>query len=143
MLTLDDYIQLLEDPTSIDESAIQPLRDMLTYAPYCSSARLMLLRALFSNGRRRECAAELQRTVLYAPMDVSVYFLLREPVSKVAVTTSRDVQRESREHSLSYFDMLDKIAATAKRTGLSFEELTQRYISTRKYTGRDTKKNNR
>lgn len=151
-MLLEDYIQLLEDPMSADEEAIEPLHDMLSYAPFCASAQLLLLRALYAEGQKKNIATQLQKALLYAPQDVSVYFLLRDNSRNTAGYNStqderqratdegQETKRETRnnkgEHSLSYFDMLEKLTATAKRTGLSFEELTKRYIETRKYTKR-------
>ena len=143
-MLLEDYIQLLEYPMSADEEAIEPLRAMLSYAPYCASAQLLLLRALYNGGYKREATQQLQKALLYAPPEVSVYFLLKEQghtkttgtAQKQAQDSSAKTQKATQEqgqHSLSYFEMIEKMTATAKRTGISFEELTKRYIETRKY----------
>ena len=144
-MLLEDYIQLLEDPMSADEEAIAPLRAMLSYAPYCASAQLLLLRALYSAGQRKETNIQLQKALLYAPPEVSVYFLLREQ-SRPNTAKRNDRKQTSvksgdsiqdRQHSLSYFEMIEKMTATAKRTGISMEELTKRLIETRKYVTYD------
>ncbi len=141
MQTLEDYIQLLESPMSVDVEWVESLQSMLEYAPYCASARLLLLRALFLNRNKEEWTNELQRSLLYAPLDVSVYFLLRSAMADIGIkgNEQRDkvqsIKSNDDNKTMSYFDLLDKMALTAKKTGISFEELTKRYIETSKYIG--------
>lgn len=131
MFTLDDYIQLLEEPMQVDEEAIDALRSMLGYAPYCASARLLLLRALYKSGKRGEMNRQLKRALLSAPPEVSVYFLLRETKSLKDLKPKDD--KPKGEKSLSYFEFIDRMTATAKKTGLGFDELARRYMQMRDY----------
>lgn len=137
-MTLDDYITLLESPQSVEEEDLQPLRDLLGYAPYCVSARLLLLKGLYDNGHRKEASQQMQRAILSAPQEVSVYFLLnpkkikRHEEMKRSVTTSAN--KVKGEHDLTYFELIDRMQAVAKKTGITFEELAKRYLDARQYS---------
>lgn len=127
-MNLEEYISLLESPASVDASHINDLRALLNYAPYCASARLLLLKALYDSGSS-DYQAELERAMLAVPPQTSVYFLLNPK----KVKRSSTVRRPKSEASISYFDMLQKMQEVADTAGLSFDEIVQRYISTREY----------
>lgn len=127
-MTLEDYTQLLESPTMVDASHIEPLRDLLRYAPYCASARLLLLKALYDAGDP-SYTDEMERTMLAVPPQTSLYFLLHPK----KVKRSAAARRPKSEATLSYFDMLQKMQQVADNAGLSFDEIAKRYIATREY----------
>lgn len=129
-MTLEEYTQLLESPNTIDAEAIQPLQDLLHYAPYCVSARLLLLKALYDNDQRDEAAKAMQRTILSAPQEVSVYFLLNPKRIKRRLETKKRVGQKD----MTYFELIDKLQDVSKKTGVSFEELAQRYLEARQYS---------
>ena len=131
-MTLDEYTQLLESPTSVDSSHVGALRDLLRYAPYCASARLLLLKALYDNAEDNATyQQELERAMLAVPPQTSVYLLLNPRKIK---RSQRAYKRYSDGASQSYFEMIEKMQEVAAQNGLSFEEITSRYIATREYT---------
>lgn len=128
-MTLDEYLQLLESPAIADASNVQSLRDMLHYAPYCASAQLLLLKALYSSGNK-DYTKELERSILAAPPESSVYFLLN-PKKVVRKTIQK---RPTLTSDPTYFELVERMQDVAKRTGVSFEELAKRYLEARQYT---------
>lgn len=153
-MDLDEYTQLLEAPLSVDADAIQPLRDLLSYAPYCVSARLLLLKALYDNGQRPEAIRTMPRAILSAPQEVSVYFLLNpkkikrssalykvakeaEVAEEATATTKASRKAQDKfvgEREMSYFELIDRMHQVAEKTGISFEELAKRYLEARQFT---------
>lgn len=128
-MTLEEYIQLLESPASVEASHIEALEDMLRYAPYCASAQLLLLKAIYSAGDRRY-TKHMERGILVAPPESSVYFLLNP---KKIIRKNNKSRRQTFSSDPTYFELLEHMQDVAKRKGLSFEELAQRYLDARKY----------
>lgn len=126
-MTLDDFTALLEAPTSVDAGQISALRNMLRYAPYCAPARLLLIKALY-DADDPTYADEMEKGILVAPPEVSVYFLLNPKKIK------RKPQPIKKPEAPSYFDMLEHMQRVAQQSGLPFEELTRRYMEIRQYT---------
>jgi len=122
-MDLEEYIQLLESPTSVDMSMVDDLRAMLTYAPFCASARMLILKALYDAGDPA-FNREIDRAVLATPPQSSVYFLLNPRKIK---RTPKPAEKKP-DGQPTYFEMLDKMHEVAEKTGLSFEEITRRYI---------------
>lgn len=128
-MTLEEYIQLLESPSEVDTTHIEALQDLLRYAPYCASAQLLLLKAIYSSGDRKYMK-QLERSMLVAPPESSVYFLLNP---KKVVRKPTKNRRQSFSSDPTYFELLEHMQDVAKRKGLTFEELAQRYLDARKY----------
>lgn len=128
-MNLEEYISLLESPASVDASHIEDLRALLRYAPYCASARLLLLKALYDSGSS-DYQSELERAMLAVPPQTSVYFLLNPK----KVKRSKRSYRGAGSAAQSYFEMIEHMQSVAEQSGLSFEEITKRYIETREYT---------
>lgn len=128
-MSLEEYISLLESPASVDPSQIDDLRALLQYAPYCASARLLLLKALYDSGSS-DYQAELERAMLAVPPQTSVYFLLNPK----KVKRSKRAFRGSGGAAQSYFEMIEHMQSVAQQSGLTFEEITRRYIETSQYT---------
>lgn len=129
-MDLEEYIQLLESPTSVDASQVDDLRAMLSYAPYCASARLLLLKALYDAGDPAY-QDEMERAMLALPPQTSVYFLLNPRKIK---RSQQAYKRYSDGATQTYFEMLEKMHEVADQSGVSFEEITRRYIESRQYT---------
>lgn len=123
-MTLEDYISLLESPLSVDTPDIQDLRALLGYAPYCASARLLLLKAL-SKAHDISYPNEVERTLLYADSNQSVYQLIYPRDARTATTET------SRHSDGNYFDMVEHMEEVAQRTGTTFAELARRFKEAR------------
>ncbi|MCQ2335036.1 MAG: hypothetical protein MJZ89_04245 [Paludibacteraceae bacterium] len=133
-MDLDEYTQLLESPSLVEETQVQDLQALLQRAPYCASARLLLLKALFESNDPR-FADIMDECMLMTPPEVSVYFLLQPKKTKAATKKRNDKPTDAHgEHSISYFEMVERMQQVANKTGLTFEELTKRYLETRQYT---------
>lgn len=134
-MTLDEYTQLLEAPLSVEADQIQPLQDLLAYAPYCVSAQLLLLKALYDSGQKKAATACMPRAILAAPQEVSVYFLLNPKKVRAKVESKRAVtQRVVGEKEMSYFELIDRMQKVAQKNGITFEELAKRHLEARQYS---------
>ncbi len=119
-MTIEEYLGLLESPEMVDESAIDDLRALLGYAPYCSSARILLLKALYRS-HNTNYSAELPKTVLYAHSNEQLYFLLHP----------KEVIRQAGSYSNDYFSFIEQLEAKAAQTGESFESLALKFQQAR------------
>ncbi len=119
-MTLEEYLSLLESPETVDEGAIDDLQALLRYAPYCSSARILLLKA-FHRSHNTNYNAELPKTVLYAHSNEQLYFLLhpKEVIRQVGGTGS------------DYFSFIEQLQAKAEQTGESFHDLALKFQQAR------------
>lgn len=116
----EEFIDLLESPDSVDEEMIQPLRQMLNYAPYCSAARLLLLKALY-NSRNCLFSTLLPMTLMYVDNQEDVLNLLKPVMPQVNCDYGDD-----------YFSLIRQLEDMSKRTGESFEELARKFQEARK-----------
>lgn len=128
-MNLEEYTALLESPLSVEKEDLPALQNLLKYAPYCVSARLLLLKGLFEHDQQVEANRQLQRAILAAPPEVSVYFLLNPKKIKRPKTANTP----KGEIMLSYFELIDRMQEVSQKTGVSFEELAQRYLEARQY----------
>lgn len=131
-MDLEEYTQLLEAPTSVDASQAGALRDLLQYAPYCASARLLLLKAQYDEQKDGNPinAQDFDRAMLAIPPQTSIYLFLHPRKIK---RSQRAYKRYGESHTQSYFDMIEKMKEVAEQKGLSFDEIRKRYISLREY----------
>lgn len=131
-MDLEEYTQLLESPTSVDASQAEALRDLLKYAPYCASARLLLLKAQYDEQKEGHpvSARDFDRAMLAVPPQTSIYLFLHPRKIK---RSQRAYKRYGESHTQSYFDMIEKMQEVAEQNGLSFDEIRKRYISLREY----------
>ncbi len=119
-MTKEDYIELLQSPNSVMGEDIEALRSLLSYAPYCASAKMLLLKALH---RTNDVTwqAELPQTVMYARCPEDVYYLLYpEKVTRKALQASGD-----------YFSFVSKMQQEAEKQGTSFSELVEKFKKAR------------
>lgn len=123
-MTLEDYISLLESPLSADAADIADLRALLGYAPYCASARLLLLKAM-SKANDLNYPNEVERTLLYAESNQAVYHLLHPRIRPTAEPP------KERAKDGNYFEMVAHMEDVAQRTGTSFAELARRFREAR------------
>ena len=131
-MALEEYTQLLEAPTSVDASQADALRDLLQYAPYCASARLLLLKAQYDEQKDGNplSAQDFDRAMLAVPPQTSIYLFLHPRKIR---RSQRAYKRYGESHTQSYFDMIEKMQEVAEQNGLSFDEIRKRYISLREY----------
>ncbi len=119
-MTKEDYIDLLQSPDSVMGEDIEALRALLTYAPYSTSARMLLLKALHRTNDIM-WKTELPKTVMYARRPEDVYYILYpEKVTRKALQSSGD-----------YFTFVSKMQQEADRQGTSFSELAEKFKKAR------------
>lgn len=111
-MTLEDYLILLESPETADASHIPDLEAMLQYAPYCSSAQILLLKALHRS-HDTNFAARLPLAVLHAHSNQEVYFLLHP----------KTILRQARATGDDWFSLVARLETMSRQTGESFEQL--------------------
>ncbi|HCS87976.1 MAG TPA: hypothetical protein DIW30_06150 [Bacteroidales bacterium] len=119
-MTIEDYLLLLESPESVDESAIDDLKAMLRYAPYCSSAQVLLLKALHRS-HDTNYASHLHRAVLYAHSNEQLYFLLHP----------KEIIRQADSAYGDYFSFVKQLQEKADETGQSFHDLALKFQQAR------------
>ena len=119
-MTLDDYISLLESPETVDTQDIADLRALLGYAPYCASARMLLLKALHKS-HDTAFAACLPQSALYAGDRRELYFLLHP----------KQVIRNASMAGNDYFSLVERLEQMSRTTGESFEGLARRFRQAR------------
>lgn len=111
-MTLEDYLILLESPETVDTSHIADLNALLQYAPYCSSAHILLLKALYKT-HDTNFSARLSLTLLHAHNSREVYFLLHP----------RAVVRQVHTTGNDWFSLVTRFESMSRKTGESFEQL--------------------
>lgn len=119
-MTLEDYITLLESPETVDSSDIADLRALLCYAPYCASARMLLLKALHKT-HDTDYTAQLPCCAAYARDNRELYFLLHP----------KRIVRNSRTAGNDYFGLMAQLESMSRATGESFSELARRFKEAR------------
>ena len=119
-MTIEDYLLLLESPESVDESAIDDLKAMLRYAPYCSSAQILLLKAMHRS-HDTNYAAQLHRATLYAHSNEQLYFLLHP----------KEIIRQANSAYGDYFSFVRQLQEKADETGQSFHDLALKFQQAR------------
>lgn len=112
-MNLEEYIYLLENPETVDETHIGDLKAMLQYAPYCAPTRLLLLKALYKTNDI-SYGAELPKTAMYASSPRALYFLLNGQERKAIRRTNNNGD---------YFAMMDTLEKTGRSTNQSLQEL--------------------
>ena len=119
-MTKEDYIDLLQSPDSVAAEDIEALQALLGYAPYCTSARMLLLKALH---RTRDVSfqAELPKTVMFARNPEQVYYLLYP----------EKVTRKAMQNQGDYFAFVNKMQQEADKQGASFSELAEKFKKAR------------
>lgn len=113
-MTLEDYLNLLQSPTEVAAEDIADLQAMLSYAPYCASARILLLKAIHQS-HDTNFSASLAKTVLFAHNSEEVYFLLYPKAIVRQLHTGDD-----------YFTLMDRLQEMSQQTGESFESLAKK-----------------
>ncbi len=115
-MDLEEYISLLESPDNITSRQIDDFREMLRYAPYCATTRLLLLKGLYALNDINY-AAELPGTLLYAPSSRALYRFL---------FADARAGRKKKRHGGDYFSMLETMEKTRQQTNESLQELAER-----------------
>ena len=131
-MDLEEYTQLLESPTSVDASQAGALRDLLQYAPYCASARLLLLKAQYDEHQdgKPVSAHDFDRAMLAVPPQTLLYLYLHP---RKINRSQRAYKRFGEGSTQSYFDMIEKMQEVADQNGLTFDEIRKRYMLIREY----------
>ena len=112
-MELQEYIQLLQSPENVSRENVADFDALLSYAPYCQTARLLKLKALYqSNDIRYEFV--LQQSLLFAPAR-RIYFLLHP----------RPVEVAKAETSANYFDWLATMERVSEQKGVTLQQLAE------------------
>ncbi len=120
-MVLEDYIALLEAPDSISSEDVADLQAMLSYAPYCQSANILLAYAMFK-GHDTSFSTFLPKAVLHAPAPREAWYILHP----------KAIVRKAVMHSQGdYFSFVNHMQQVAAQTGTSFLELAQKFQESR------------
>ncbi len=120
-MLLEDYISLLESPDSVSADDIADLQALISYAPYCQSANLLLLNA-FHKAYDTSYAAFLPKAVCYAASPREAWRLLHP----------KEILRKANIAQDDYFSFVHQLETIAEQTGLTFLELAKRFQESRR-----------
>ncbi len=120
-MTLEDYISLLESPDSVSGDDIADLQALISYAPYCQSANLLLLKALHKT-HDTGYEAFLPKAVCYASSPRTAWHLLHP----------KEIIRKANIAQGDYFSFVNQLEAIAEQTGQTFLELAKRFQESRR-----------
>ncbi len=128
-MLLEDYIGLLESPDTVSQEDIDDLKALVSYAPYCGSANMLLANALYKS-HDTSYESFLGRAVYYAEAPEMLWHLLHPQaiVRKVAVGDS------------DYFSFMSQMENVAQKSGQSFLELARKFQESRRAMQLDAKK---
>ncbi len=120
-MLLEDYISLLESPDSVSADDIADLQALISYAPYCQSANLLLLKALHK-AHDTNYEAFLPKAVCYATSSREAWQLLHP----------KEIIRKAGMAQGDYFSFVNQLETIAEQTGQSFLELAKRFQESRR-----------
>ncbi len=120
-MLLEDYISLLESPDSVSADDIADLQALISYAPYCQSANLLLLNALHK-AHDTSYEAFLPKAVCYAASPREAWQLLHP----------KEIIRKATIAQGDYFAFVNQLETIAEQTGQSFLELAKRFQESRR-----------
>ncbi len=115
-MLLEDYISLLESPDSVSADDIADLQALISYAPYCRSANLLLLSALHK-AHDTTYEAFLPKAVCYVSTPREAWQLLHP----------KEIIRKAHLAQGDYFSFIDQLETLAEQTGTTFLELAKRF----------------
>ncbi len=120
-MLLEDYISLLESPDSVSADDIADLQALISYAPYCQSANLLLLKALYK-AHDTSYEAFLPKAVCYATSPREAWRLLHP----------KEITRKATMAQGDYFAFVNQLETIAEQTGQTFLELAKRFQESRR-----------
>ncbi len=120
-MLLEDYISLLESPDSVSADEIADLQALISYAPYCQSANLLLLYALHK-AHDTSYEAFLPKAVCYAASPREAWQLLHP----------KEIIRKATIAQGDYFSFVNQLETIAEQTGQTFLELAKRFQESRR-----------
>ncbi len=120
-MLLEDYISLLESPDSVSADDIADLQALISYAPYCQSANLLLLNALHK-AHDTSYEAYLPKAVCYAASPREAWQLLHP----------KEIIRKANMAQGDYFSFVNQLETIAEQTGQTFLELAKRFQESRR-----------
>ncbi len=120
-MLLEDYISLLESPDSVSADDIADLQALVSYAPYCQSANLLLLKALYK-AHDTSYEAFLPKAVCYATSPREAWRLLHP----------KEITRKATMAQGDYFAFVNQLETIAEQTGQTFLELAKRFQESRR-----------
>ena len=118
-MTIDEYISLLRQPSLAGARHVQDLERMVHDMPYCSTAHILLLCALYHAGDVR-FGTQLSRSVVYAPSARILYNALNSTSSSSASNNTTHIS------SGNYFDMMNRLEEISKSEDVTLQDLVRR-----------------
>ena len=126
-MTHNEFIQLLNQPDTIDAGHISDLKEMISHYPYFSQARILLAKAMLKTSNLH-AESYIQQAALHVPDRRSFYYFLY-PEKKI---NTEQIQKERiPRFSGNYFDMLKATENDGEDSGQSLKNLAQRLKSAR------------
>jgi hypothetical protein len=126
-MTHNEFIQLLNQPDTIDAGHIPDLKEMISHYPYFSQARILLAKAMLKTSNLH-AESYVQQAALHVPDRRSFYYFLY-PEKKI---NTEQIQKERiPRFSGNYFDMLKATENDGEDSGQSLKNLAQRLKSAR------------
>ena len=125
-MTYENFIQLLRNPGSIEESHQSALRELTEKYPYFGVSRWMYLKSLHASNSVYY-SSELRKTALYAANRRNLFFFIHpEEIGKGAANA-----KDRASMSGSYFDMIDIIENKDENMRGSLQTLAERLKAAR------------
>lgn len=126
-MTKKEFIQLVQQPDTVNQSHGRDLKDLVDKYPYFYQARLLWLKTLKMSDDV-QTASEISRTALYTHDHRWLYFYLYPEMRPEPAQTdkARDVK-----FSGSYFDMLNAAEAEGNDTKLSLRKIAEQLKASR------------
>ena len=126
-MTHNEFIQLLNQPDTIDAGHISDLKEMISHYPYFSQARILLAKVMLKTSNLH-AESYIQQAALHVPDRRSFYYFLY-PEKKI---NTEQIQKERiPRFSGNYFDMLKATENEGEDSGQSLRNLAQRLKSAR------------
>ncbi len=111
-MSIDDYIHLLSHPETLQKTNIEDLKTILANNPYCTTTRMMLLKAMH-NSQSIHYTREIPHTVVYAHSPRALYTYIHH----------QDQPKERTNTRGDYFDMMHTIEGISNKSGETLQEL--------------------
>ena len=126
-MTHNEFIQLLNQPDTIDAGHIPDLKEMISHYPYFSQARILLAKAMLKTSNLH-AESYVQQAALHVPDRRSFYYFLY-PEKKI---NTEQIQKERiPRFSGNYFDMLKATENEGEDSGQSLKNLADKLKSAR------------
>ncbi len=120
-MNLEQYIELVKNPSMVGAEHILELREILDTMPYCATTRMLLLKAMHQCGDVNY-ESTLARTVVYAPSPRALYYY---------ILLKQKPQRRAQGGG-DYFEMMDTLEKVGEETNQSLQELAAKLKQARK-----------